>query len=912
MATRKNFIKDSDYEFFFALSQDLLCVADVNGFFLRVNQEWPKILGYSPDQLEGKRFLDFIHPDDMPPTLGALEQLQAGQQVTNFVHRYRCKDGSYRWLEWRAVAEQNLIYGAARDISDCHQAELQNVEIKRALAESEDRYRQLVQTQIDYVLISLPDTTITFANQSLCNVLGQTLEQVVGQKWANFIAVEDVEQILGQIAQLSPTNPTFVMENNDRRADGQQGWTQWINQGIFDELGNLIGIQSAGRDISDRKRVEISLAASETRLQLALDLTQTGIWEFDVATEQAMWSDSHFRLMGLVPRAVPSSLQSWRDRVHPEDLGWVEQEFIYALEHHQPLEVEYRIVYPSGCVRWVLTKGHGIYDAKDQAVKMVGVMMDVSDRREIDEDLQNSEARLRAFLNNAPAVMYLKDLAGRYHLVNREFERVFKISEAEIFGKTDYDFLSPEVAAALRFNDLKSISDEESCEETLGDRTYIAKKFVIRNIHGQAYATAGIFLDISDRKRIEMELQQAKIAAEASAKAKSEFLANMSHEIRTPMNGVIGMAQLLEISDLDQEQQQLVQTIQDCGEALINILNDILDFSKIEAGMLRLETRPFRIDELLSSVLSLFRSSISSKGLELNYTIDDSTPIALVGDGTRLRQILLNLVGNAIKFTSGGEVLIAVQALPQSGQQCYLEFAICDTGTGIDSDRISYLFQPFTQADSSINRRYGGTGLGLAISKRLCELMGGTIWVHSFGYVGGNPPPDWQVPINSIYSTVFRFRILVENLTNETKEPGRDSQDSQLWKSDRHSLRVLLAEDNSINQRVELMMLRRLGYDCDVCNNGLEILERLQQQGYDLIFMDVQMPELDGLSATRMIRQKLLLHQPWIIAITANAFPEDREICFAAGMNDFLAKPLQLKDIRAAIAKIPSHVLSNS
>jgi PAS domain S-box-containing protein len=429
----------------------------------------------------------------------------------------------------------------------------------------------------------------------------------------------------------------------------------------------------------------------------------------------------------------------------------------------------------------------------------------------------------------------------------------------------------------------------------------------------EQYGVILVHVDISDRKKIEIALAEAKENAEAATKAKSEFLANMSHELRTPMNGVIGMSQILATTNLSKQQQDYLKTIRDSGDALLSVINDILDFSKIESGMLAIEEKDFSLVDVVKTACNLLNNQAIDKHIYLHYEIAPDIPNILIGDRTHLRQILLNLVGNAIKFTQYGQVSVSVNGryLHQLSQQesgkleslnYELEIQVSDTGIGIHGDQIGRLFQPFTQADTSISRRYGGTGLGLTISKRLVELMGGKIWVESFGRVGGNPPPDWEATSKTQGST---FYVVVTVSTSSMIPKPQESSDLELiidnQLAEKFPLRILLVEDNKVNQMVGCLLLEQLGYQVNTANNGLEAVQAVQAQDYDLILMDLQMPEMDGLTATKIIREELN-YQARIVAMTADVSPKDRQDCLDAGMDDHISKPINIQQLTQLVS----------
>ncbi|HSH03581.1 MAG TPA: ATP-binding protein [Anaerolineae bacterium] len=384
-------------------------------------------------------------------------------------------------------------------------------------------------------------------------------------------------------------------------------------------------------------------------------------------------------------------------------------------------------------------------------------------------------------------------------------------------------------------------------------------------------------------QRTNVDLEAAKVAAEAASEAKDDFMANMSHELRTPMGAVIGMAELLEETDLSVKQAGYVETIQRSGESLLGIINDILDFARIEGRQVVLEKRPFSLAETLTSVVDMVSFEAEKKGVGVRIDVDRHVPTKVEGDGLRLRQVLLNLVQNGVKFTEKGEVVLLVQS-PDEEESGRLRFVVSDTGVGIPAERQSQLFQPFTQADTSMTRRFGGAGLGLVIAQKLVGLMGGEIVFES--EVGKG--------------TTFEFTISLPTVLAKPVAVA-EGVSRPLLLADRLPLNILVVEDNEINQLLATSVLERLGYEVAVVANGAEAVAAVEGGDYDMILMDLQMPVMDGVTATKRIRGLVGIEQPRIVAVTANASGEVRAECEAVGMDGFVAKPYQIADIVVAL-----------
>lgn len=890
---------------FFEVNLDLLCIADSRGRFLKVNKEWEFILGYKKEELEKKNFLDFVHPDDLEDTLKAICKLKKQEEVLNFVNRYKAKDGSYRYIEWRSKPNENLIYAAARDITHSKLAE-------NKLEEAKKKYQSLVK-----------------------NIPGITYRCKLDKNWTMVFMSDAIQEISGYHAR------------------------DFIN----------------------------------------------------------------------------SQIRSYESIIHPDDKNYVNISIYKAIAEKKCWDIEYRIRKKNGEDSWVQERGNIIKDEESKEIYLDGFILDINDKKKAEEEFKKSQDRYKYISEHSPVGLFQfkRSPQGKREFVyiSQGFKNILGIDTEKTMK--DWKYLHDKIHQSYK----ESFKDEMDLSaltlkqfnftflfktDTKGEIWIELKADPQKNPDGSILWT-GVFIDIDSKKRLEEKLLLAKKQAEESNLAKSYFLANMSHEIRTPMNGILGFLQLLENTTLTDEQLDYINIMKSSTDTLLNLINDILDVSKIEAGKIELENIGFNLRSTLEGGINPLLVKADEKGLDINILLRSEVPQYVKGDPTRLKQIITNLVSNAVKFTEKGEILLKVDIVDKKENIAYIKFSIKDTGIGLTDEITEKLFSPFVQADSSSTRKYGGTGLGLTICKSYVEAMGGKIHVESeegkgsifsftvaleisneiqdlpkidFDILKGkrimivdnnktnrmvlkiilqetgcivdmvnsaeeaisillkedknafnailvdyNMPnmngADLAAALKAIPSTKDIPLILITSvgvkgeakraqesgfiayLTKPYKKiellncismvVGEKNFNKESEKSfiTRHTIKeaeynkrtkILLVEDNEVNCKLFTKLLQSNGYNCDIAMNGEEALRAYVNKDYDLIFMDCQMPVMDGYEATRKIRELEggKKHTP-IIAITAYSMQGDREKCIQAGMDDYISKPISLKEV---------------
>lgn len=683
---------------------------------------------------------------------------------------------------------------------------------------------------------------------------------------------------------------------------------------VFDERNQLL--TTTLTEIEERKRVEKSLRESEQEKAAILGGLKNVVVEYLDPFMRLIWINDNLQESSGLPANEMRGARCYEaifGRSEPCSGCTVAQAINMGASQEGDL------ITPDG--RTWISRSSPLKDADGKITGVVHVLIDISARKSAERALKESERRLADIIEFLPDATFVVDKKGKVISWNRAIEKMTGVNAESILGKGDYEYSQPFYGERrpilidmVKRIDPKFEKEYDYIKRDTEDGSLVGEAYMPLQGKGKAYLLGSAsalydsngdywgaiesIRDITDRKRVEEELQRSKEMAESATRAKSEFLANMSHEIRTPMNAVIGLTDLLmdeKDEKLTSAQREFVEMIRTSGDTLLSIINNILDLTKIEANMAELEHRPIDVKGCIESSMDLVSGSVGDKRIKFSYKIEENVPQFIMGDPTRLCQILINLLNNAAKFTEQGEIAVSVSSTNLDDGGYEIHFAVKDTGIGIPEDKMSRLFRSFSQVDASTARKYGGTGLGLAISKKLTEMMNGRMWVESAVGVG----------------SVFHFTIRADPIIGEpldlSKPDNLYAHGKQKIKDLERSnseLNILLAEDNVVNQIVTKKMLSKLGYNADVASSGIDALKALEKKRYDLVFMDVQMPEMDGLEAAREIRRRWPEGGPKIIAVTASALKGDQEMCLAAGMDGYIMKPTKIEAIREALQAV--------
>lgn len=734
-------------------------------------------------------------------------------------------------------------------------------------------------------------------NRAAEMILGITAAEAIGRRdsqlfpsdQAEAFAEKDREIVRSGVAQVIPREAIMSRTLGLRRL-------RTSKTPIYDADGTPVAIMAVSEDITDRESTKLELQRALDFLNAINSQLPGAVFQFRVdAAGRPTYpylSEGVRALTGDEAQEVIEGQVNLLSRILPEDLPGFLANVARSRRELSHCRQEFRLRTRSGDIRWVLSNSLPKHQ-RDGSTIWHGFMSDVTNARQTSEALRRGEERLHSALAATRAAAWEIDMAEHTLYLSPEWGSLFGI-EPQDFPRTFDDWLAKvhpdDVATVSRLKTVKAGDEAGQMEfrHARGEGGYLwvlLRGKPIVDEHGELIRQVGTVVDVTDRHMTKMQLIEAKETAERASQAKGDFLAMMSHEIRTPLNAVLGFSELLGAMPLGQEQADYVRTIQENSSALLVILNDVLDYSKIESGMLDLHPGPVDVLRLVRSAGDFFRPQALSKGIDLQVIASATLPDTLICDAARLNQVLHNLISNAVKFTEKGGVIIEVGLdCPPAGGVWPVSIQVRDSGIGIALDRHPNLFDPFYQADNTTRRRFGGTGLGLAIVRRLARLMGGTIEVTSEAGEGSS----------------FALRL---QMRAPEKENLLIDVDTKRLSVNLSSLlpKILVVEDNATNRRLVRLFLKKLGHEAEEAENGFDGVEMAAAKHYDLIFMDLEMPGMDGYEATRLIRAAQNGNAPFIVALTAHALPEHRERSLRVGMNSYLSKPVKLADLKGVL-----------
>lgn len=760
----------------------------------------------------------------------------------------------------------------------------------------------ILQETKSIIIVTNTNREIEWVNESFCKTTGYTFEEVKGKNPGKLLQGEksDADVIKAFKNAMEKSQP-FNCELLNYKKDGATYWVEIKCQPLKNEAGEIVSYFAVEEDITDRKNKEQLLSENQIRLEMAIEGAEGALWDWDIMNQSVYYSITWKKMLGYDDNEISNSLNEWSSRIHPEEKELVLQQINNYLTGNSGLyENELRLLHKKGHYITVIDRGKITNrDSSGNPSRMIGIAFNISRYTEVRKKLYENETRWNAALKGSSFGVWDWDLTNNTLYFSSKLKQLYGYNDEELTPSVDFwiatshpdDLEETKQALAYHLDNQTTIfqKDRRILHRDGSYRWFFSSGVVLeRGKLGEPLRIVGSVADITERKKLEQDLINAKDIAEKNVKKQRRFLANISHEIRTPLHAIMGITEQLCNSPLNEVQKNQLSIINDSVKSLSGIINDVIDISKIEEGKLNLVRFPFSLKETAENVFGVFKNNAENKKLQYELHFDESLNTYFSGDEGRIRQVLMNILSNAVKFTENGSVRIFFSLVTQKDDTVIIGIDCIDTGIGMSHEMKQKLFKDFTQEDDSFNRKYGGSGLGLSITYELVKLMNGTINISSEKSLGTTV--HIVVPLEIAATGGVDTTIAIR-----TQEDIKKLQ----------NIRILAAEDNSFNQLLLQYIFENKKIKFDMVENGRLAIEMAAAHSYDIILMDIQMPEMNGLEATRNIRETISSTIP-IIAITANAVKEELEQYINDGFTDYITKPF---DEEKLIKKIADHVL---
>lgn len=850
-----------------------------------VNRGFQTIFGYQPAAVEGKMLSEVITPTNpKAASCKAIEQAYLKEEAVSLECNTRHIKGDSRWIELNL---QPVFNGKGQLINFI--AIIQDITDRKAAAEQIEKSETLFQNVGRLAQLGTWEYNVT--TQEL--YWSDQTYRIHGMQPGEPLHVMDVIQ---RIYQLSETEFTSLIQDVARKGEDSSqefkithpdGSKHWLQVTFYPQLenGQLTYLMGMAQDITATKQQREELAQISERLRVATEVTDIGIWEWTIGDDELFMTRQAFAVYGRKREDGPVSVTEWRSWIDESQYTELEQQFIAANETGKKINVELMVTTSSGNKRVVRSIGSPVDGGSGELKRILGVVYDITAEKEAQRELAESRALLNAINQNIKDGLYRSTWQGQFIYVNRTMRAMLGISEEtpleQVRVEAFYHRKADRKSFLEKLDQNGMVENDEILLQRADGTTFWGAVSANKTEDSEGNTIIdGSIRDITELRKARKDLIEAKNRAEEASRAKADFLSTMSHEIRTPMNAVIGMTELLLMEEPREDQLDHLETLNFSAHNLLNLINDILDYSKIEAGKIDLEEQEVDLRKVVNSIVQGLLPKARDKHIDLRAEIDSAVPYIIQTDGTRLSQVLNNLVGNAIKFTEEGAVVVQLEVSAVHGKEATLHIAVKDTGIGIAENKQALIFEQFAQANASITREYGGTGLGLAITKRLLELMNSQIQVESAMGKG------------STFWFKLKVPVIQQDAASSTMAKAVNRGDHYYTFT---GTKILVVEDNQINAKLAQRFLQKWNIDSEVAENGQIAVDKIRTSSYDLVLMDLQMPVMDGYAATREIRS----FNPTIpiLALTASALLDVQQKIQEVGMQDSVIKPVNPREL---------------